>query len=140
MDHQPVIRQNRDTLYSGGVVAISRGATVTIPGTDGRYLAVMPINQDGYVNTVYDEPGIHELTVQEFDTVYVMLPVRILVDDNDADDIAAARQDQVIIESNAARPFTLPDYDPQTFTATRDALLELAKGLPGFGRAFGSRA
>jgi hypothetical protein len=49
LDHQPVIRQNRDTLYSGTVVDISRGATLTLPNSEGRYLAAMPVNQDGYV-------------------------------------------------------------------------------------------
>jgi len=31
VDHQPVIRMNRDTLYSAAVVDISEGATVAIP-------------------------------------------------------------------------------------------------------------
>ena len=33
----------------------------------------------------------------------------------------------------------LPDYDPGSFDATRQALLELAKGIAGFDRAFGRR-
>ena len=32
VDHQPVIRMNRDTLYSIAVADISEGATLTIPG------------------------------------------------------------------------------------------------------------
>lgn len=31
LDQQPVIRQNRDTLYSVAIVNISGGATLTIP-------------------------------------------------------------------------------------------------------------
>ena len=31
IEHQPVIRMNRDTLYSLAIVDISEGATVTIP-------------------------------------------------------------------------------------------------------------
>ena len=37
------------------------GATVTVPATDGRYLTVMIMNADGYVNRVVHEPGIEPL-------------------------------------------------------------------------------
>jgi hypothetical protein len=141
LDHQPVIRQNRDTLYSRGVHDISQGATLTIPDAGGRYLAVMPINQDGYVNDVLYEPGEHRLTVEKYGTDYVMLPVRILVDPSNPKDVTAANalQDQVVIRANASRPFAVTDWDPDTFTATRNALLDLAKGLPDMRHAFGAR-
>jgi hypothetical protein len=79
--------------------------------------------------------------VEQFDTGFVMLPVRILVDPNDPDDLAAANalQDQITVTANAARPFQPPDYDPETFAATRAALLELARGMSGFEHAFGAR-
>jgi hypothetical protein len=141
LDHQPVIRQNRDTLYSASVVDISQGATLTIPDSGGRYLSVMPINQDGYVNAVYYDPGEYELTTGQFGTGYLMLPVRILINPADPGDVAQANalQDQVTIQAAASRPFTVPDYDPASFDATRQALLQLAQGLPGFERAFGAR-
>ena len=31
LEHQTVIRMNRDTLYSGAIVDISNGATITLP-------------------------------------------------------------------------------------------------------------
>ena len=40
LDAQPVIRMNRDTLYSAAVVDISKGATLTIPETGDRYLSI----------------------------------------------------------------------------------------------------
>jgi hypothetical protein len=52
LDHQPVIRMNRDTLYSGAVVNITGAATVTIPEVGGRYVSVMVVNQDHYVNRI----------------------------------------------------------------------------------------
>jgi hypothetical protein len=141
LDHQPVIRQNRDTLYGAGVYEISQGATLTIPHTGGRYLAAMPINQDGYVNDVLYDPGDHLLTTGKYDTDYLLLAVRVLVDPNDPDDVAAANaiQDQVTVHASPGRPFPVTDYDPETFGATRNALLELAKGLPDFRHAFGAR-
>ncbi len=63
IDKQNVIRMNRDTLYSLGVVDISKGATVTLPDAGKRYMSLMVINNDGYVNRVYYESGAHELTV-----------------------------------------------------------------------------
>ena len=40
IDHQPVIRMNRDTLYSSAIVDISQGATVTVPDAGDRYVSV----------------------------------------------------------------------------------------------------
>ena len=53
IDKQNVIRMNRDTLYSLGVVDISKGATVTMPDAGKRYMSLMVINNDGYVNEVF---------------------------------------------------------------------------------------
>ena len=39
LDQQPVIRQNRDTLYSICVADISDGATLTLPDGRARYVA-----------------------------------------------------------------------------------------------------
>ncbi len=101
----------------------------------------MPVNQDGYVNDVLYEPGEHQLTVAKYDTGYLMLAVRVLVDPNDPGDVAAANalQDQVVIRAAAGRPLPVTDYDPDTFTATRNALLDLARGLPDMRHAFGAR-
>ena len=141
IDQQTVIRQNRDTFYTVGVVDISEGATLTLPDAGARYLSAMIINQDHYINEVLHDPGGHELTRDRFDTDYVVVGVRILVDPTDPDDVATvhALQDQVRIDGTAARPFVMPDYDEASFTATRNALLELAKGMDGFARSFGRR-
>src|SRR5512144_2268443 len=45
VDHQPVIRMNRDTLYSSAVVDISEGATITIPDGGDRYVSVMVVTR-----------------------------------------------------------------------------------------------
>jgi hypothetical protein len=50
-----------------------------------------------------------------------------------------ALQDQLAIGAASAEPFVMPDYDEASFTATRQALLELGKGIGGFDRAFGAR-
>jgi hypothetical protein len=68
VEHQPVIRMNRDTLYSAAVVDISEGATLTIPDAGARCVSVMVVNQDHYINRVFHEARRHALTVDEFDT------------------------------------------------------------------------
>jgi hypothetical protein len=141
IDHQTVIRMNRDTLYSLAIVDISDGATVTIPEMGDRYASVMVVNQDHYINRVLHEPGEHTLTVNEFDTPWVGVGVRVLVDPADADDVAAvnALQDQFRVDARSSKSFVMQDYDMDAFDGTRRAVLELAKHSGGFEHAFGSR-
>jgi len=141
VDHQTVIRMNRDTLYSMAVVDLSEGATVTIPDTGDRYASVMVVNQDHYINRIFHEPGEHALTIDELDTPWVLVGVRILVDPGNPEDVAAvnALQDQFGVEARSAKAFELPDYETESFDGTRKALLELAKHMSGFDRAFGAK-
>ncbi|MFI2228513.1 DUF1254 domain-containing protein [Nocardia testacea] len=141
LDHQPVIRQNRDTLYSGSVVDTSEGLTITVPDGQGRYLSAMVIDQDGYVDAVLHQPGSHHIPADQVGTPHALLAIRILVDPNDPADVAVVNhlQDKFVVQAGAARPFVLPDYDPASLNVTRDALLTLASGLPDLSRAFGRR-
>jgi len=141
IDKQTVIRMNRDTFYTAAVIDISRGATLTLQDPGERYLSAMIINQDHYINDVLHDPGEHQLTTERYDTDYVAVGIRILVDPNSPDDVDAVHdlQDRVRIDGAAARPFTKPDYDEDSLTATRNALLELAKGIGGLARCFGRR-
>jgi hypothetical protein len=141
VDRQTVIRMNRDTLYSGAIVDISAGATIVVPDAGRRYLSVMIVNQDHYINRVFHKPGHYDLTVDEFGTPYVLAAARVLVDPADPADVAAvnALQDQFSLQASSARPFVVPAYDQASFDATRAALLELAKGLGSFEHAFGAK-
>ena len=145
IDRQTVIRMNRDTLYSFAIVDITGAATFTIPDAGDRYVSVMVVNQDHYINRLFHEPGDHTISVDEFDTPWVMVAARILVDPADAGDVATvnALQDQLGLTAGSARPFVMPDYDKAGLDQTRSAILELAKGVgaaiagterPAFGR------
>lgn len=139
LDAQPVIRQNRDTLYSALVLDAEGGATLTLPDAGERYLSAMILNQDHYVMRVIHEPGEHRLDADELGSRYVVIAVRVLVDPDDDADVAAvnAVQDALAVDVASADPFVLPDYDAASFDATRNALLTLARGISGFDRAFG---
>ncbi|MFE6734753.1 DUF1254 domain-containing protein [Microbacterium sp. NPDC057650] len=141
IDKQTVIRLNRDTLYSFAVVDISAGATLTLPEHGDRYLSAMIVNEHHYINEIFHDAGEHELTVQQFDTPYVVVAVRTLVDPADAADLAtvSALQDQIRLTSASAVPFEYPDYDATSLDETRDALLALARNLAAFDRTFGTR-
>ena len=140
IEHQPVIRMNRDTLYSSAIVDISQGATVTLPDAGDRYVSVMVVNQDHFINRILHEPGEHRLTVEEFETPWVGVAARILVDPADEEDLATvnALQDKLAVNANSSQPFEMPDYDAVSLDATRKALLELAKHLDSFDHAFGA--
>ena len=141
IEGQTVIRMNRDTLYSFAIADISEGATVTVPESGDRYCSLMVVNQDHYINRLFHDPGEYDLTVAEFDTPWVLVAVRVLVDPADPGDIAAvtAIQDQIKLGGNSSNPFETPDYELSSFDATRNAVLELAKHLGGLDHAFGTR-
>ncbi|SEB61266.1 DUF1214 domain-containing protein [Microbacterium hydrocarbonoxydans] len=139
IDQQTVIRMNRDTLYSAAIIDVAEGATITIPDTAGRYVSVMLVSEDHYINRVLHEPGEHRLSADELGSGFVLAAARILVDSDDPDDVATvnALQDQLSLASAGARELPALDYDADSFTQTRDAVLTLAKGLPNYERAFG---
>ena len=141
LDHQTVIRMNRDTLYSLAIVDISEGATLTVPDSGGRYLSVMIVNEDHYINRVLHEAGDYELTIQEFNTPYVLVAVRILVDPAEPADVAAvnALQDQFRLVAGSASPFVSPDYDKPSMDDTRKTLLERGRAIKSFAHAFGKK-
>ena len=141
LDQQTVIRMNRDTIYSSALVDISEGATLTIPDAGDRYMSVMVVNEDHYLNKVFHEPGKHDLTVEEFGTPYVVLAVRTLVDESDPADIRAANalQDQLEIEAASAKPYTHPDYDQESYKTTYEALLVLSRANLDVDSTFGRK-
>jgi hypothetical protein len=72
----------------------------------------------------------------------VTVAVRVLADPNNPDDLATvhALQDQFQLDAQSARPFEPTDYDKANLDATREAILDLAKHVSGFGGAFGSKS
>ena len=142
VDNQPVIRMNRDTLYSSADVDISGGATLTMPDAGGRYMTVMAVNGEHYINRVFSEPGTYELTVEEHGTPYINLSARTFVDPASPDDVAEVNrlQDQLLINASSSRPYVHPEYDEASLTSTRDALLSLGEGLPGSDGMFGKQS
>ncbi|WP_235939902.1 DUF1214 domain-containing protein [Occultella kanbiaonis] len=141
MDQQTVIRMNRDTLYSAAIIDVSAGATITVPEVGDRYVSVMLVNEDHFINRVLHAAGTYDLTAQELGSDFVLAAARVLVDAEDPQDVAVVNtlQDAFTLSSAAGREFVPAPYEIESFERTRDALLELARGLGGLERCFGRR-
>jgi len=141
LDRQPVIRMNRDTLYSGAIVDIRRGAELTLPDSGDRYMTVMVVNEDHYDNLVLSGTGAYHLDPEEHGTPFVSLSIRTFVDPNSPDDVAEvnALQDAVTLSAASDGPYTHPEYDEATLDATRESLLKLGEGVPDADGMFGTK-
>lgn len=140
IDKQPVVRANRDTLYSYGVLDLTTPATITMPEAD-RFQSIRIINQDHYIVQDVAEPGIYELTQDAVGTRYVHVNVRTLVNPNDPDDLKAAHalQDRVVLNQSEPGSLDLPNWDTEQLAAIRKAVLGLAPFVPDSRRMFGAK-
>ncbi|MDF2235756.1 DUF1254 domain-containing protein [Albimonas sp. CAU 1670] len=141
VEAQTTVSMNRDTLYSAAIVDISQGATLTLPDVGGRYMSAMIVNQDHYLNEVFHGGGSYTLDVETFDTPYVAVYMRVLVDASDPADVAAvhAIQDAMSIEAASAKPFIPPIYDEDSYEGFVRAAVALGPYLPSSVRMFGRR-
>ncbi|TOL61256.1 lytic murein transglycosylase, partial [Vibrio parahaemolyticus] len=57
LDNQTVVRMNRDTIYSGYVADLSQGGSITIPDVGKRYISIMVVQNDHYIDQVFSKPG-----------------------------------------------------------------------------------
>ena len=141
IDNQPTIRMNRDTLYSAAIVDISQGATLTMPEVGERYMSAMIVNQDHHINEVFHGGGTYTLDIDTFETPYVGIFVRTLVDAADAADVAKvnAIQNQMTINAASSKPFVPPNYDEDGFKAMVSAIIALGPFVPNSFRMFGAK-
>lgn len=122
LDQQTVVRMNRDVLYSGAIVHVEKGATVTFPEIPkGRYASILVVDNDHYCPTVIYTPGKHQLPQE---TNYLMLAIRIQVfNPKDTAELALVNRlkDQFVIESNSSVPFPEPKWDKASLDSLRTA-------------------
>jgi hypothetical protein len=141
LDKQLVVRSNRDTLYSAGVFDLDAGPVkISLPDPSGRFMSTQVITEDHYVPAVFYGRGEHTLTRGDIGTRYVMVAIRTLVDPNDDADLRAvhALQDAVAVQRDHTGSFEIPNWDPVSQTAVRDALLQLSATLPDSKKMFGT--
>ncbi|WP_298872338.1 DUF1254 domain-containing protein [uncultured Bradyrhizobium sp.] len=142
IDHQMVIRMNRDTLYSNAVFDLAAGpVTITMPDAGKRFMSMQIINEDHYVPAVFYGPGSRTLTAETVGTRYVSVAIRTLVDPADPKDLdqVHALQDAIKAEQSTSGQFETPNWDQASQKQVRDALLALAAHTNGFKNAFGPK-
>jgi hypothetical protein len=143
VDKQPVVRPNRDTLYSSGVFDLDAGpVTVTLPEAGGRFMSMQVINEDHYVvGSVRYGAGRYGFDKNTVGTRYVLIAMRTLVDPNDSKDVEQVHrlQDAIRIEQKSVGTLELPDWDRVSQKKVRDALLLLNETMTDTRRMFGSR-
>lgn len=142
IDKQVVIRMNRDTLYSFAVLDLAAGpATISMPDAGKRFMSMMVVNQDHYVQAVYYDHKPHTLTQKDVGTRYAFVAIRTLVDPNDAKDLEAVHklQDGIKVSQKDAGKLELPSWDEASLKEVREALLVLSKHTT-YEHAFGTKA
>ena len=139
VDHQLLVRMNRDTLYSFGVFDLSEPVTIVKPDTGKRFQSMLVINEDHYIKLMAYDPGEYVLTKEKIGSRYVQVAIRTLVDPNSPDDLSAAHaiQDQLVIRQSTPGKFEVPDWDPVSQKKVRDGLLLMGSTLPDSKRMFG---
>lgn len=144
LDQQNVVRQNRDTLYSGGVFDLESGPlTVTLPEAAGRFMSLQVFDEDQYTFLVAYKPGKYAVDRKALGTRYAVVAIRTFIDPNDAKDLEAAHalQDAIgISQPGGPGAFEVPDWDPVSQKKIRDALTVLGDSLPDKNRMFGKKS
>jgi hypothetical protein len=141
VENQPIVRMNRDTLYSMGVFDLTEPVTLTMPNADGRFMSMVVTNEDHYIKLVGYKPGDYTLTRDKIGTRYVQVVFRTFANSADPKDVAAANaiQDQIRIKQKSAGRFEIPDWDQTSLTAVRKAILGLGPFVPDSQRMFGDK-
>ncbi|HEX7935579.1 MAG TPA: DUF1254 domain-containing protein [Paraburkholderia sp.] len=142
VDHQSVIRGNRDTLYSSRVFDLDAGpVTITLPDAGQRFMSLQIISEDQYTTTEYGA-GPHQLSKEKVGTRYVLAGIRTLTDPSDSGDLARvhALQDAIkVSQPGGPGKFETPNWDKAGQKKIRDALLVLASTVTDTRRAFGTK-
>ena len=133
LTNQTVVRMNQDTIYSGAIVDVSKGATITLPEADGRYQTVMIVQNDHYVNDVFIGAGTYEIK-SDMDSDFVAVTIRTEIDLTDPADAekVVALQHAVTLDVKGDQIFEMPNYD-------MDQLVELRVKLANEALAMGSQ-
>lgn len=143
VDKQPVVRPNRDTLYSSGVFDLDAGpVTITMPEAGGRFMSLQAFNEDHYVvGKVLYGAGRYTFDKEKVGTRYMLVGIRTFVDPNDSNDVQQVHrlQDAIKVEQQSAGALELPNWDRASQKKVRDALLVLNETLTDTRRMFGAK-
>jgi len=142
LNHQIVIRMNRDTLYSSAVFDLDAGpVTITLPDAGKRFMSMMMVDEDHYVHEVVYDSKPHTYSRDQIGTRYLLAALRTLVNPTLPGDLEAVHrlQDAVQVSQPATGRFETPQWDSESRTLVRDALEKLGVTLPDSHHSFGMK-
>src|SRR5262245_32792920 len=125
IDHQKIVRMNRDTLYSSAVFDLEAApVTITLPDSGTRFMSLQIWDEDEYCPLVAYGAGRHGLSREKVGTRFVGAAVRVLVDPDNPDDVKQVHtlQDAIRVEQAAPGKFEVPNWDSVSQTKVRKAL------------------
>ena len=111
------------------------------PPAGKRFMSLMVINQNHYVQWVAYDSKPHTLFEKEEGTRYAFIAIRTFVDPNDPKDLDAVHklQDAIKITQKDVGTLELPNWDEASLTEIRGALETLAKHSNSFAGSFGRK-
>jgi len=141
LENQPVIRMNRDTLYSAAVFDLSKPVTITLADVGGRYQSMHVVSQDHYMYAE-SKPGTYTLTQEKVGSRYAQVSIRTFVNADDPEDIKLANKAQDTIRVEGAivgGAYEAPDWNQEQLTKIRQLLSQLSLFGLDAGKAFGKK-
>ena len=140
LSNQTVVRMNQDTIYSGAIVDVSKGATITLPETDGRYQSAMIVQNDHYVNDVFIGAGTYQIK-SDIDSDFVMVSIRTEINLTDPADVkkVVALQQAIKLDVKGDKVFKQPNYDMDQLVKLRVKLANEALALGTLNNMQGAR-
>jgi hypothetical protein len=142
IDHQTVIRMNRDTLYSAAIFDLDASpVTITLPDAGTRFMSMQVITEDHYCPDVIYKPGSYTFKKERIGTRYVCTAVRTLVDPSNPKDLdqVHALQDAIKVSQSGSGHFDVPAWDKVSQKKVRDALIVLGSTVPDSQNMFGTK-
>lgn len=128
-EEQPIVRMNRDTIYSTAVVDTEKGATITLPDFGDRFVMVQFTDENHQTQDLIYTQGNATFKVPQT-TKYSFVMVRAYLPNiNDYAEIARLNrlQDQLVI--NAASNDDYPTFGGYQLAELAEKLEPIKKGL-----------
>ena len=136
----PIIRPNRDTLYSIVLTDSHIGPLqITLPPVD-RYMSIECTNEDHIVEYYAIAPAVFHIQKETVTSRYIFCIIRTAVLNHDFDKTAII-QDRITIKAEKdyeMKPLEMPLYDQKSLSEVRYELRMLFNHMPDSRKMFGS--
>jgi len=141
-DHQFVIRENEDTMYSHAILDVTESATISMPEYD-EYAIVQVIDENHYtIAEVYPGQTVELKPEMLSSGTHVFLNTRVASSDNkDVEALKKAHQyqDSIKLSSKTSNPYVSKGFEEKELLAAREAIQKLRTLIPKPFDMFGNK-